>query len=82
MREKKQNNIKRFMDEKKVLKFLTSPKSCSQTVFSASQTATIKQNREKEKLKVTHDKQLEELDNDVQKVQNAYREIVTLETVV
>lgn len=31
---------------------------------------------------MTHDKQLEELDNDVQKVQNAYREIVTLETVV
>uniref|UniRef100_A0A182VNI1 1-phosphatidylinositol 4,5-bisphosphate phosphodiesterase n=1 Tax=Anopheles merus TaxID=30066 RepID=A0A182VNI1_ANOME len=48
LREKKQNNIKRFMDEKK--------------------TATIKQNREKEKLKVTHDKQLEELANDVQKV--------------
>uniref|UniRef100_A0A182N609 1-phosphatidylinositol 4,5-bisphosphate phosphodiesterase n=1 Tax=Anopheles dirus TaxID=7168 RepID=A0A182N609_9DIPT len=48
LREKKQNNIKRFMDEKK--------------------TATIKQNREKEKLKVTHDKQLEELANDVQKL--------------
>uniref|UniRef100_A0A182YQM4 Phosphoinositide phospholipase C n=1 Tax=Anopheles stephensi TaxID=30069 RepID=A0A182YQM4_ANOST len=71
LREKKQNNIKRFMDEKK--------------------TATIKQNREKEKLKVTHDKQLEELANDVQKVAlcpgggglvGGVREIVTIETVV
>lgn len=53
LREKKQNNIKRFMDEKK--------------------TATIKQNREKEKLKVTHDKQLEELDNDVQKLIDMYK---------
>lgn len=52
LREKKQNNIKRFMDEKK--------------------TAGIKQNREKEKLKVTHDKQLEELDNDVQKLIEMY----------
>lgn len=33
LREKKQNNIKRFMDEKKVLKFLTSPKSCSQNTL-------------------------------------------------
>uniref|UniRef100_A0A182U167 Phosphoinositide phospholipase C n=1 Tax=Anopheles melas TaxID=34690 RepID=A0A182U167_9DIPT len=71
LREKKQNNIKRFMDEKK--------------------TATIKQNREKEKLKVTHDKQLEELANDVQKVSlspgsvglvGGVREIVTIETVL
>lgn len=55
------------------------------------QTATIKQNREKEKLKVTHDKQLEELANDVQKVSlspgsvglvGGVREIVTIETVV
>ncbi|XP_035795206.1 1-phosphatidylinositol 4,5-bisphosphate phosphodiesterase-like isoform X1 [Anopheles albimanus] len=53
LREKKQNNIKRFMDEKK--------------------TATIKQNREKEKLKVTHDKQLEELANDVQKLIEMYK---------
>uniref|UniRef100_A0A1Q3FK53 1-phosphatidylinositol 4,5-bisphosphate phosphodiesterase n=1 Tax=Culex tarsalis TaxID=7177 RepID=A0A1Q3FK53_CULTA len=52
LREKKQNNIKRFMDEKK--------------------TAGIKQNREKEKLKVTHDKQLEELDKDVQKLIEMY----------
>lgn len=53
LREKKQNNIKRFMDEKK--------------------TAGIKQNREKEKLKVTHDKQIEELDNDVQKLMDMYK---------
>lgn len=48
LREKKQNNIKRFMDEKK--------------------SATIKQGREKEKLKITHDKQLENLSHDLQKL--------------
>lgn len=32
------------------------------------QTATIKQNREKEKLKVTHDKQMDELSKDVDNV--------------
>lgn len=47
-REKKQNNIKRFMDEQKSLQ--------------------IKHGREREKLKVTHDKQLEELSHDLQKV--------------
>lgn len=52
LREKKQNNIKRFMDEKK--------------------SATIKQGREKEKLKLTHDKQLEELKQDIQKVSLLY----------
>lgn len=36
--------------------------------FMYFQNATIKQNREKEKLKVTHDKQLDELSHDVQKV--------------
>lgn len=36
--------------------------------FKFFQSATIKQNREKEKLKVTHDKQLDELSHDVQKV--------------
>jgi hypothetical protein len=33
-----------------------------------SQSATIKQGREKEKLKMTHDKQLESLSHDLQKV--------------
>lgn len=47
-REKKQNNIKRFMDEQKSLQ--------------------IKHGREREKLKVTHDKQLGELSQDLQKV--------------
>ncbi|XP_053608554.1 1-phosphatidylinositol 4,5-bisphosphate phosphodiesterase isoform X2 [Plodia interpunctella] len=46
LREKKQNNTKKFMDERK--------------------TQTIKQNREKEKLKATHDKQMEELSKDVE----------------
>jgi len=32
------------------------------------QTAQIKQGREKEKLKITHDKQLENLSHDLQKV--------------
>lgn len=32
------------------------------------QTQTIKQNREKEKLKVTHDKQMEELSKDIDNV--------------
>uniref|UniRef100_A0A6B2EE24 1-phosphatidylinositol 4,5-bisphosphate phosphodiesterase n=1 Tax=Phlebotomus kandelakii TaxID=1109342 RepID=A0A6B2EE24_9DIPT len=53
LREKKQNNIKRFMDEKK--------------------SATIKQGREKEKLKLTHDKQLEELKHDIQKLMDLYK---------
>lgn len=53
-------------------------------VLYETQTATIKQNREKEKLKVTHDKQLEELANDVQKVSSIDDgwEILTMETVV
>lgn len=45
------------------------------------QSATIKQGREKEKLKVTHDKQLEELSHDIQKV-TTVKEIITIETVV
>lgn len=36
--------------------------------FFNFQTATIKQGREKEKLKVTHDKQLEELAKEVDNV--------------
>lgn len=67
LREKKQNNIKRFMDEKKVFRiiFVSIPSGTKSNNF---QSATIKQNREKEKLKVTHDKQLDELSHDVQKV--------------
>uniref|UniRef100_A0A6M2DTI9 1-phosphatidylinositol 4,5-bisphosphate phosphodiesterase n=1 Tax=Xenopsylla cheopis TaxID=163159 RepID=A0A6M2DTI9_XENCH len=53
LREKKQNNIKKFMDEKK--------------------TAAMKQNREREKLKVTHDKQMEDLSSDVQKLIEMYK---------
>ncbi|KAJ6636088.1 1-phosphatidylinositol 4,5-bisphosphate phosphodiesterase [Pseudolycoriella hygida] len=53
LREKKQNNIKRFMEEKK--------------------NAGIKQGREKEKLKVSHDKQTEELLKDIQKLHEMYK---------
>lgn len=48
LREKQQNNTKRFVDEKK--------------------TALMKQAKEKEKLKLKHDKQLEMLGHDLQKV--------------
>lgn len=48
LREKKQNNIKKFMDEKKNL--------------------GIKQNREKEKLKVSHEKQVAGLDKEIDEV--------------
>lgn len=37
-------------------------------LFQHSKSATIKQGREKEKLKMTHDKQLESLSHDLQKV--------------
>lgn len=43
----------------------------------------MKQNREKEKLKVSHDKQVEELSNDVQKVLHDPETTVTsIETVL
>jgi phosphatidylinositol phospholipase C, beta len=66
LREKKQNNIKRFMDEKKV-------RGVEGGLWEVAdlpvfQSATIKQGREKEKLKMTHDKQLESLSHDLQKV--------------
>lgn len=48
LREKKQNNIKKFMDERKNIQ--------------------IKQGREKEKLKVTHEKQVADLDKNVDEV--------------
>ena len=48
LREKKQNNIKKFMDERK--------------------NVGIKQGREKEKLKVTHEKQVADLDKTVDTV--------------
>lgn len=66
LREKKQNNIKRFMDEKKVDKLFSLV--MNSTLFFSLQSATIKQGREKEKLKITHDKQLESLSHDLQKV--------------
>lgn len=53
LREKKQNNTKKFMDERK--------------------TQMIKQNREKEKLKVVHDKQMEELAKDVDNLIQMYK---------
>lgn len=69
LREKKQNNIKKFMDEKKVGWHVFDPvvfdTNCD---FSPAQNATIKQGREKEKLKVSHEKQVEELTKDIQKV--------------
>lgn len=48
LREKKQQNTKKFMEERK--------------------TVQIKQGREKEKLKVTHEKQVEDLDKDIEGV--------------
>lgn len=48
LREKQQNNTKKFMEERKV--------------------AQMVQNREKEKLKVVHEKQLEELQKDMNAV--------------
>ncbi|KAJ8949872.1 hypothetical protein NQ318_010506 [Aromia moschata] len=53
LKEKQQNNNKRFVDEHK--------------------TQTIKQGREKEKLKITHDKQLEMLSHDIQKMIDTYK---------
>ncbi|XP_045774152.1 1-phosphatidylinositol 4,5-bisphosphate phosphodiesterase isoform X4 [Maniola jurtina] len=53
LREKKQNNTKKFMDERK--------------------TQTIKQNREKDKLKATHDKQMEELSKDIDNLIEMYK---------
>ncbi|CAH1960133.1 unnamed protein product [Acanthoscelides obtectus] len=53
LKEKQQNNTKRFIDEHK--------------------TAQIKQSREKEKLKITHDKQLEMLSHDIQKMIDMYK---------
>ena len=48
LREKKEQNTKKFMQERK--------------------TVQIKQGREKEKLKVTHEKQVANLDGDIQAV--------------
>lgn len=48
LREKQQNNTKKFMEERKI--------------------AQLIQNREKEKLKVIHEKQLEELQKDMNAV--------------
>lgn len=45
LREKKQQNTKKFLEERKTME--------------------IKQGREKEKLKVTHEKQVKELDKDI-----------------
>lgn len=50
LREKKQQNTKKFLDERK--------------------TMDIKQNREKEKVKVTHEKQVKDLDKDIDGVSN------------
>lgn len=50
LREKKQQNIKKFMDEKKNI--------------------GIKQGREKEKLKASHEKQVVQLDKDIEAVRN------------
>lgn len=55
------------MDEKKVCFMVLSVESKSIIIFTL-QSATIKQNREKEKLKITHDKQLESLSHDLQKL--------------
>lgn len=48
LREKKQQNTKKFVEERKTIE--------------------IKQGREKEKLKVTHEKQVQDLDTDINTV--------------
>ncbi|XP_043251233.1 1-phosphatidylinositol 4,5-bisphosphate phosphodiesterase-like isoform X1 [Colletes gigas] len=53
LREKQQNNTKKFMEERKI--------------------AQIIQNREKEKLKVIHEKQLEELQKDMNAIMDMYK---------
>ncbi|XP_015593431.1 1-phosphatidylinositol 4,5-bisphosphate phosphodiesterase isoform X2 [Cephus cinctus] len=53
LREKQQNNTKKFMEERKIAQMI--------------------QNREKDKLKVIHDKQLEELQKDVNAVLEMYK---------
>ncbi|XP_018396204.1 PREDICTED: 1-phosphatidylinositol 4,5-bisphosphate phosphodiesterase-like isoform X2 [Cyphomyrmex costatus] len=53
LREKQQNNTKKFMEERKI--------------------AQMVQNREKEKLKVVHEKQLEELQKDMNAIMDMYK---------
>lgn len=53
LKEKQQNNTKKFMEERR--------------------TAVMKQSREKEKLQMTHDKQLEMLSHDIQKMIDMYK---------
>ncbi|XP_060531222.1 1-phosphatidylinositol 4,5-bisphosphate phosphodiesterase isoform X1 [Cylas formicarius] len=53
LREKQQNNTKKFVEERKV--------------------ALVKQRREQEKLQMTHDKQLEMLSHDIQKMIDMYK---------
>lgn len=53
LKEKQQNNTKKFMEERK--------------------TALIKQSREKEKLQITHEKQLGTLSQDIQKMIDMYK---------
>lgn len=53
LREKQQNNTKKFMEERKIAQMI--------------------QNREKEKLKVLHEKQLEELQKDINAIMDMYK---------
>ncbi|KAL0114753.1 hypothetical protein PUN28_011811 [Cardiocondyla obscurior] len=53
LREKQQNNTKKFMEERKIQQMI--------------------QNREKEKLKVVHEKQLEELQKDINAIVDMYK---------
>ncbi|XP_072764077.1 1-phosphatidylinositol 4,5-bisphosphate phosphodiesterase-like isoform X2 [Anoplolepis gracilipes] len=53
LREKQQNNTKKFMEERKIAQMI--------------------QNREKEKLKVIHEKQLEELQKDMNAIMDMYK---------
>lgn len=55
--------------------------------FSSEQNSQIKQAREKEKLRISHEKQMEEMQKDVQKVLRippypAITEITSIETVL
>ncbi|XP_071576123.1 1-phosphatidylinositol 4,5-bisphosphate phosphodiesterase-like [Temnothorax nylanderi] len=53
LREKQQNNTKKFMEERRIAQMI--------------------QNREKEKLKVVHEKQLEELQKDMNAIMDMYK---------
>ncbi|KAI5642883.1 phosphatidylinositol-specific phospholipase c, Y domain-containing protein [Phthorimaea operculella] len=87
LREKKQNNTKKFMDERKEVandktlktkqekdrRLREKKQNNTKKFMDERKTQTIKHNREKEKLKVVHDKQLEELSKDLDNLIAMYK---------